>query len=665
MNQGDYLPNFRFLGFALDVRNRSLSNPDGEPVPLNSRAFDVLLTLVKNHGKTVSKADLMASAWSSTVVEDNNLNQAIFSIRRALEDNTRKNRFIRTISGRGYCFVAPVETLSSPGGATAHGNDPQLDASAYSWFSWQARIPRKYLYLANLCLLIVASVALLSPLLRASHQEPVPQAMYSVAGQPAATAEAHENRNTIAVLPFTSPELNREQQLFAIGLHDEVISQLSKIRSLDVIARNSILSLVRQGYGMAEIADLLNVGSFVSGSTLFSGDQARIILSMHDAESGITRWSGNYEVNKQDLVEMFSIQSEIAINLAQALEAEILQPEQDNITRVPTTSVDAYRYHLSGSIAHYKQDYANEWLWTKKAIELDQDFYDAHAAFSTVNTVLVSNPLPGMSSRDHYRMALDSAEKLIALDPMNTKGYALKAIAMSTNKDWDQVFSMVENLLQIDAPLSNLNLVALILLCSGDYDRAIDIYRANLRTEPLNLYGRGFLMVALELAGRREESRLEFLAGEALSDFWWGDIVNIFLALGRGEQIREIDELVNLSESHRNILKKVNAGQDIRAELHAYRQTENKVSAVATHYAALAAYAGEQDLAIEFMHAALEDNWSAVFWSWLPVFDQTRKTEGFKAILVEAGLVRHWQESGWPEVCQPHADSFQCNWTAY
>lgn len=670
MYQGENLPEFRFLGYTLDAGNRKLTDPGGEPVQLSSRAFDTLLTLVKNQGKTLSKAELMAAVWSSTVVEENNLNQAIFTLRRALGDSTRTNRFIRTISGRGYCFVAPVEVLTPDDHPEPRDAAPaEKEIGLRSWLPWRGPVPRKLLYATNLGLLILAVGAFVAPGLRSSAP---PTAGMVVTGYPepsvAATAmdAAHDsNKNTIAVLPFTSPELNKEQQLFAIGLHDEVISQLSKIRSLRVIARNSILSLVNQGYSTEEIAALLNVGSIVSGSTLFTGDHARIILSMHDADSGITRWSGNYEVDKQDLTEMFSVQSDIAINLAQALEAEILQREQERITRVPTRSVDAYRYYLSARIAHYKQDFANEWHWAKQAIELDPDFYDAHALFSSVNTVLISNPLPGMDSKTHFSLGLDSAETLINLDPRNSRGYALKAIALSTNRDWDDVFRIVDRFLDGNAPLADLNYLAIILLNTGDFGKAIEIYRANLQTEPFNLYGRGFLMVALELSGQREASRREYLEGEALSDFWWGDIVNVFLALGRGETIEDIDEMTSLSETHRNTLKKINARQDITQDLLAFRQTETKVSAEAVHYAALAAYAGERELAVEFMRASLQDNWTALFWAWLPVFDEVRQTEGFRAILAETGLVEQWRKSGWPEVCQPQGDTFSCGWAAY
>jgi hypothetical protein len=203
------------------------------------------------------------------------------------------------------------------------------------------------------------------------------------------------------------------------------------------------------------------------------------------------------------------------------------------------------------------------------------------------------------------------------------------------------------------------------MLSTGDFDKAIEIYRANLQTEPLNLYGRGFLMVALELAGRREESREEYLIGEKFSQVWWGDIVNIFLALGRKEMIPDIDALPGVTEEYKLLLKKVNRQEDIRLDLYRYHMVENKVSAESTHYAALAAYSGEHELAVEFLKSGLKDNWSAMFWAWLPIFDETRKRDDFRALLIESGLVDHWRKNNWSGVCQPVGDSFNCDWTAY
>ena len=100
-----------FAGFRLDPARRHLTRSDGTPVILNSRAFDTLLALVARRGETLSKKSLMDAVWPQVVVADNNLNQAISAIRKALGDTQHRHRIILTIPGRGYCFIADIEAV--------------------------------------------------------------------------------------------------------------------------------------------------------------------------------------------------------------------------------------------------------------------------------------------------------------------------------------------------------------------------------------------------------------------------------------------------------------------------------------------------------------------------------------------------------------------------
>src|SRR4029079_17342675 len=98
---------FEFAGFRLDGAQRRLFAPDGSPVELPSRAFDLLLYMAERPGELLEKSTLLKAIWPSTVVEEGNLSQSIFLLRRALGDPTTDHRFIATIAGRGYQFVAP------------------------------------------------------------------------------------------------------------------------------------------------------------------------------------------------------------------------------------------------------------------------------------------------------------------------------------------------------------------------------------------------------------------------------------------------------------------------------------------------------------------------------------------------------------------------------
>lgn len=100
---------YTFAGFRLDIAARRLTTRDGMPVKLNSRAFETLALLVAHRGEILAKRTLLRAVWPDVVVGDNNLNQAVAAIRRALGDGTEPRRIVQTVSGRGYCFVAKVE----------------------------------------------------------------------------------------------------------------------------------------------------------------------------------------------------------------------------------------------------------------------------------------------------------------------------------------------------------------------------------------------------------------------------------------------------------------------------------------------------------------------------------------------------------------------------
>lgn len=114
MNEKEGTDLWLFAGFSLDPRRRQLFAPDGRRIPLNARAFDTLLCLVEHPNEIVDKRALMKAVWPSAVVEENNLNQHISIVRRALGETPHEHRFIVTVKGRGFVFVPKVTKSALP-----------------------------------------------------------------------------------------------------------------------------------------------------------------------------------------------------------------------------------------------------------------------------------------------------------------------------------------------------------------------------------------------------------------------------------------------------------------------------------------------------------------------------------------------------------------------
>ncbi len=152
-------PDYEFGGFCLDTALQALISRDGEPMALPSRAYDVLLQLVERAGELVEKSTLMAAVWPRTVVEENNLSQCILTLRKALGETLGERRFILTVPGRGFKFVAPVRIVPRvqrgvDSNATAR---PAVEPRSSSWASPEsARLagpPRRRLLIAGAALL--------------------------------------------------------------------------------------------------------------------------------------------------------------------------------------------------------------------------------------------------------------------------------------------------------------------------------------------------------------------------------------------------------------------------------------------------------------------------------------------------------------------------------
>lgn len=681
---------YRFANYRVDVRQRRLLDSADHTINLSSRAFDTLLALLEQQGAVMSKTALMAAVWPNVIVEENNLNQAISSLRKALGDTKNESRFIRTVPGRGYSFVAPLlhlpqvaSTVSAgvdPTGsvdskslakatspsATSAGNSSLAPAATDKAPAWaRTSLLSPLARVLSLAAVVVLAVGILLRPVDPAGTTTAPEAMAAgPAGSAATTRVPGRIGNSIAVLPFTNMNPDDDNALFALGLHDEIINQLTKIQSLQVIARDSVLTLVdQQQLSTAEIARVLRVESVLGGTLLIAGKKARVNLQLLDPQSGMMLWAGTYDANTHDLSNMIAIQSDIALEVAMALEAEIKQSEREKIASLPTTSFKAYRYNLAAKNAHYQQDFAQEWALASQAVKLDPGYFDAWFTFASANTVLVATPLPDMSSRAHYELALQSAEHMIELEPANSAGYELKAVALGTVADWNGVAAMNTTLERLRAPLSERKHLALLLLCLGEFEDAIAIYQANLVTEPLNFFGRGFLMAALELSGEPSAADEEYELGEELTPEWWGDQVKVFLALGREEPLEDIDELL-IPPTLKDLLHHVEDKAALRAGVEAYQASTDQFSAASLYYAAFAAKLNDQELAVDLLRATLNDVWTSLFWLWLPVFDEVRKLDSFKQLLSESGVVDYWREHGWPPVCQPLGEDFTCERSA-
>ena len=232
--------------------------------------------------------------------------------------------------------------------------------------------------------------------------------------------------NSVAVLPFSNLSPDPDNAYFATGLHDEILNQLANLAELSVISRTSVLRYEDSELSIPEIAAELNVGTVMEGSVRYANDRVRITTQLIDAQTDEHLWSETYD---REFADIFAIESDIAMNIANALEAEFSSAEQQTIEKVPTVSPEAYALYLRSLSITRSSDLSD----LDRAIELDPNFALAYARRAWWRSTDISMSAD-VDTTEAERVALDSAEKALALDP--ALGLAHLAIANVHEVHW-------------------------------------------------------------------------------------------------------------------------------------------------------------------------------------------------------------------------------------
>jgi TolB-like protein len=309
-----------FADYALDVDRRELTRGSA-PVPIGPQVFDLLVYLVQNRDRVVSKGDLLETVWQGRIVSESTLTSHINAARRAVGDNGDEQRLIRTIARKGFRFV----------GSVRHEKAPTDDASS-------------------------------KPTAALSH----------------AVSLALPDKPSIAVLPFQNFSGDPQQEYFADGVVEDIIAALSRMRWLFVIARNSTFTYKGRAVDMKQVGRELGVRYVLEGSLRKAANRVRITGQLIDASAGATIWSDRFEGALKDI---FALQDQVTMSVVGALARQLEQAEIQRAKRKPTDSLDAYDYYLRGMASFHlrTREAVGEALpLFNKAIELDPEFASAY-----------------------------------------------------------------------------------------------------------------------------------------------------------------------------------------------------------------------------------------------------------------------------------------------
>jgi TolB-like protein/DNA-binding winged helix-turn-helix (wHTH) protein len=329
-----------FAGYALDLRQGILRDAGGTEISLRPKTFNLLCYLAANAGRLLPKDELIAAVWPEVVVGDDSLAQCVSELRKALNDTER--RIVRTISRRGYLLATPVADRYSAPDTTAQSG---AEARKPDWAD--AATP---------------------------------------AGGPAgaddfpgSTRLTLPDKPSIAVLPFTNLSSDPEQEYFADGMVEEIITALSRIRWLFVIARNSSFTYKAQAVDIKTVGRELGVRYVLEGSVRKSADRVHISGQLIDATNAVHIWAENFDGSLADILDL---QERVAAAVAGVIEPRLRLDEIARANRKPTRSLDAYDLYLR-ALGHFHKFMGDEITMAiallEQALALDPDYAPAAA----------------------------------------------------------------------------------------------------------------------------------------------------------------------------------------------------------------------------------------------------------------------------------------------
>jgi adenylate cyclase len=382
---------FLFADHILDTERRELRH-DSVPIAVEPQVLDLLIYLVQNRDRVVTKDDLIASIWGGRIVSDATLTSRVYAARRAVGDSGQGQKLIRTITRKGLRFVGAVRMQSG-------GEEPARATSALS------DEPQKLL--------------------------PLP------------------DKPSIAVLPFQDMSGNPEQQYFIDGVVEDITSALSRVRAFFVIARNSAFTYKARAVDVKQVSRELGVRYVLEGSLRRDRDRVRITAQLIDATTANHIWSDRYD---GDIEDIFDLQDRITESVVGAIQPSILQAEIARTKRKRPENLDAYDYVLRAFPHVWSLDApanAQALDHLSKAIEIEPDYPLALAMAAWCHARKISYnwaPAPEEAKAEGLRLAR-LAGHMRSDDPLVL---TMLCAAQSVAGDLDTASALIEKALALD-----------------------------------------------------------------------------------------------------------------------------------------------------------------------------------------------------------------------
>ncbi|HET9178425.1 MAG TPA: winged helix-turn-helix domain-containing protein [Terriglobia bacterium] len=612
----------RFGVFRVEVKSQELYK-NGFRVKLQNQAFQALTLLLERAGEVVTREELRRRLWpGDTFVDfDEGLNAVMKKLRYALGDSAGNPRFIETLPRVGYRFIAPVIPDSAPAEQQeAQDAIPQVASASR----------RKAVLLAGVSLAAALSLAAGYFVWRHFH---------SAAGLATGTVR-------VAVLPLENLSHDPEQEYFADGITDELITKLARFTSLEVRSRTSVMGYKGVRKSLSEIASELRVDAVMEGTVARSGNTVRITAQLIDARTDRLIWADDFE---GQLTDMLRVQNDLARSIADGVRVQLTNPERDLLTHAPAIDAEAYEFFLRGLYFYNRytsQDQQRAIEFYQKALSLSPKYAPAHLGLAS--SYFLQAGFGTMPARDFAPKA--EAEAMEAVREDRSLGDALCLIAIIRavyDNKWAEAESEFKRGLELSPNSSGCHQPYSFYLAGvGRREEAVaEAIRAR-ELDPLSPIQNTDLAVIYSITRENAQAIEQFQRTTQMFPsfkYAYEEFARAYFRQGMpAEAITEMQAAAESAAEARDIARAYKASGyrgflqwDLKRLLRKGRSQYIRPTSIVWHYALL----NDRDNAFRWLErACAEHDFGVFFVNFFPEFDTLRSDPRYQSLIRRTGL---------------------------
>lgn len=413
---------FSFAEFQVDPTKRQLLR-EGKPVNIKSKTFDLLLMLVENNGRVVGKDELMNTIWQGQFVEEGNLTVQMSALRKVLGETKTENRFLVTVPGKGYRFVADVSEQDEDETEIIIANRTTSHVVVDEEIKVEGRQRKIYsplrIAMATLVLILLAVCGAI---------------LYRYLSKPTLIITSTKI-DSIAVLPFKPLVSNERDEALEMGITETLITRLSNLKQLSVRPMNAVKKYNNQEQEASAIGKDLKVEAVLDGSIQKTNDRIRVTVRLLSVSDNQTFWTEQFD---EKFTDIFTVQDRIASRVAESMKVVLTNSEQQLLAKRYTENSESYRAYLRGRYHWNKR--TPEGLQKgiedfRQAIDLDPLFALAYTGLA--DSYILQSLYGAKPATDVMPKARAAANKALEIDSQLAEAHAsLALVKFLFDYDW-------------------------------------------------------------------------------------------------------------------------------------------------------------------------------------------------------------------------------------